>query len=61
MSVCLLIPVCSFIYVDFNMKTKLTMAANLLQGLPSGFDLKYLALADRNIQVRFGLKVVWES
>ena len=32
-----------------------------LQGLPSGFDLMYLALADRNMQVRFGLKVVWES
>ena len=32
-----------------------------LQGLPSGFDLMYLALADRNIQVRFGLKVVGES
>ena len=33
----------------------------LLQGLPSGFDIMYLALADRNVQVRFGLKVVWES
>ena len=32
-----------------------------IQGLPSGFDIKYLALADRNMQVRFGLKVVWES
>ena len=32
-----------------------------LQGVPSGFDLMYLALADRNMQVRFGLKVVWES
>ena len=32
-----------------------------IQGLPSGFDLMYLALADRNMQVRFGLKVVWES
>ena len=31
-----------------------------IQGLPSGFDLKYLALADRNIQVRFSLMVVWE-
>ena len=31
------------------------------QGLPSGFDLMYLALADRNKQVRFGLKVVLES
>ena len=32
-----------------------------LQGLPSGFDLMYLALADRNMQVRFSLKVVGES
>ena len=31
-----------------------------LQGLPSGFDIMYLAVADRNMQVRFGLKVVWE-
>ena len=32
-----------------------------IQGPPSGFDTKYLALADRNMQVTFGLKVVWES
>ena len=32
-----------------------------IQGLPSVFDLMYLALADRNKQVRFGLKVVLES
>ena len=32
-----------------------------VQGLPSGFGPKYLALADRNMQVRFGLKIVWES
>ena len=32
-----------------------------LQGLPSGFDLMYLALTDRIMQVRFGLKVVGES
>ena len=31
-----------------------------IQGLPFGFDTKYLALADRNMQVRFGLKVDWE-
>ena len=30
-------------------------------GLPSGFDIMYLALGDRNMQVRFGFKVVWES
>ena len=33
----------------------------LLQGLPFGFDLMDLALPDRNMQVRFGLKVVGES
>ena len=32
-----------------------------VKGLPSGFDTMYLALADKNMQVRFGLKVVWES
>ena len=32
-----------------------------IQGQPLGFDTKYLALADRNMQVRFSLKVVWES
>ena len=31
-----------------------------IQGLPFGFDLMYLALADRNMQVRFGFKVFWE-
>ena len=34
---------------------------DMLQGVPFGFDIMYLALADRNMQVRFGLKVVWES
>ena len=33
----------------------------MIQGLPSGFDTKYLALANRNMQDRFGLKVDWES
>ena len=33
----------------------------ILQGVSSGFDIMYLALADRNMQVRFGLKVVGES
>ena len=32
-----------------------------LQGQPLGFDTKYLALGDGNMQVRFSLKVVWES
>ena len=30
-----------------------------LQGPPLGIDIMYLVLADRNMQVRFGLKVVW--
>ena len=32
-----------------------------IQGPPSGFDIMYLALADRNMLIRFGLKVIWES
>jgi hypothetical protein len=32
-----------------------------VQGISSGFEIMFLALADRNTQVRFGLKVVWES
>ena len=32
-----------------------------LQGQPLGFDTKYLALGDRNMQIRFSLKVVWEA
>ena len=32
--------------------------ANDLQGQPLGIDIMYLVLADRNMQVRFGLKVV---
>ena len=31
-----------------------------IQGLPSGFDLIYQDLADRNMHVRFDLKVVPE-
>ena len=34
---------------------------DVLQGLPLGFDIMFLALVDRNMQVRFGLKVIWES
>ena len=30
-----------------------------IQGTPLGIDTMYLVLADRNMQVRFGLKVVW--
>ena len=40
---------------------KVIFLATNLQGISSGFDIMYLALADRNMQVRFGLKVVWES
>ena len=29
-----------------------------VQGLQTGFDIMYLTMRDRNIQVRFGLKVV---
>ena len=29
-----------------------------VQGISSGFDIMYLGLANRNMQVRFGLKVV---
>ena len=32
-----------------------------VQGPPSEFDIMYLSLAGRNMQVRFGLKVDWES
>ena len=32
-----------------------------IQGQPLGIDIMYLVLADRNMQVRFGLKVVWGS
>jgi hypothetical protein len=32
-----------------------------LQGQPLGIDIMYMVLADRNMQVRFGLKVVWGS
>ena len=46
----------SSIFVAFSEKLDFTN----IQGLPTGFDIMYLALRDRNIQVRFGLKVVWE-
>ena len=42
-------------------KTAESIVNTLLQGPPLGIDIMYLVLADRNIQVRFGLKVVWES
>ena len=34
---------------------------DIIQGISSGFDIMNLALTDRNMQVRFGSKVVWES
>ena len=34
---------------------------HILHGISSGFDIMYLALVDRSMQIRFGLKVVWES
>ena len=33
----------------------------LIQGQPLGIDIMYLVLVDRNMQVRFGLKGIWES
>ena len=42
-------------------KVKIGCVLFSIQGQPLGFDTKYLALADRNMQVRFSLKVVWES
>ena len=42
-------------------KQKVQENEKLLQGPPLGNDIMYLVLADRNMQVRFGLKVVWES
>ena len=56
-------------FLDFWILKKIDRYVNFLnfilfiylQGISSGFDIMYLALADRNMQVRFGLKVVWES
>ena len=52
-------------YHGFQLKvtpaqTYLTYTVKVIQGQPLGFDTKYLTLADRNMQVRFSLKVVWE-
>ena len=41
--------------------TVVMLILGLVQGQPLGFDTKYLALGDRNMQVRFSLKVVWVS
>ena len=41
-------------------ETKNYSDTTVIQGQPLGFDTKYLALGDRNMQVRFSLKVFWE-
>ena len=57
-----LIVVVKLTSVSINVVVNTVLTTMLrLQGVSSGFDIMYLALADRNIQVRFGLKVVWES
>ena len=40
----------------FGQKSK---AVVQIQGVSSGFDIMYLALADRNMLVRYGLEVIW--
>ena len=47
-------------YILFRLHTK-RFFDTYIQGPPLGIDIMYLVLADRNMQVRFGLKVVWES
>ena len=44
---------------DIHIVTRKSLLSISIQGQPSGFDIMYLALADRNMQVRFGLKVFW--
>ena len=39
----------------------LKVSTFFLQDVSSGIDIMYLALADRNVQVRFGLQAIWES
>ena len=48
-------------YFKHNYNELMTEQSQNIQGQPLGFDTKYLALADRNMQVRFSLKTVWES
>ena len=51
--------------IDILQETKLDVLSlkdcGVLQGQPLGIDILYLVLADRNMQVSFGLKVVWGS
>ena len=49
-----------FVTLVFS-ENRQTLFTEMIQGVSSGFDLMYLTPADRNMQVRFGLKVVWES
>ena len=59
-----IIPLWSVIIITYAQKKdlrKCKLYTYTVQGPPSGFDIMYLALAGRNIQVRFGLKVDWES
>ena len=48
-----------------NIKTKklclLTQFSGKVLGQPLGFDTKYLAQGDINMQVRFSFKVIWKS
>ena len=51
-----LIVVVKLTSVSINVVVNTVLTTMLrLQGVSSGFDIMYLALADRNIQVRFGL------
>ena len=52
-----------YFFIDFFVKHIFFEARleRVIQGISSGFVIMYLALEDRNMQVRFGLKVVGES
>ena len=49
------------ISIKLNLQEKVLFSRTDIQGQPLGIDIMYLVLADRNMQVRFGFKVVWES
>ena len=54
-----------YLYYFFIFVLRINLAIHFLsiklQGQPLGFDTKYLALADRNMQVSLSLKMVGES
>ena len=54
-----------YLYYFFIFVLRINLAIDFLsiklQGQPLGFDTKYLALGDKNMQVKFSLKVVWGS